>query len=61
MAKERNIREDVDWSAMTRNNQYKNTPSLSKNEVAAPKPAQVTRSAETGRVVNKKENKDRNQ
>ena len=53
MAKDRNDRNNIDWGAMTRNNQYKDAPSVSKQQVPEPKPAQVMREGSTGKHVDK--------
>jgi hypothetical protein len=45
---------NIDWGAMTRNNQYKDAPSISKQEVAAPKPAQATGESNLVKSLDKK-------
>ena len=41
MAKNRNQMNEIDWGAMTRNNQSKKTPEINKGQVAEPQPAKA--------------------
>lgn len=54
MGKDRKDNNSIDWGAMTRNNQYKDAPSISKKEVSPPKPAQATGESNSGKSVDKK-------
>ena len=53
MKKISKIVKDIDWGSMTRNNQYKSAPSISKQQVAEHKPA-LARDVSDGKYVYKK-------
>lgn len=56
MGKERKSDKGIDWSSMTRNNQYKSAPSISKQHVAEPKPA-LARDTSSEKIAVKKSQK----